>query len=234
MRVHAIIHAAFEGLGAIQTWLDRKDFSLSVSHPYRGDQLPNPNTYDWLIIMGGPQDLKQIHKYPYLRDELSLIQQSIDLNKMVLGICLGAQLIAESLGAKTEPSPEKEIGIFPVNLTDSGHADPITRHFPDQFAVAHWHSDMPGLPDGATVLATSRGCPRQIICFKPQVYGLQCHFELTEENLREMLGSQPGDLGSGRYIQSRQELLQFSYLPINQNMWLFLDNFTKLNTSVSV
>lgn len=130
MRVHAIIHAAFEGLGAIQTWLDRKDFSLSVSHPYRGDQLPNPNTYDWLIIMGGPQDLKQIHKYPYLRDELSLIQQSIDLNKMVLGICLGAQLIAESLGAKTEPSPEKEIGIFPVNLTDSGHADPITRHFP--------------------------------------------------------------------------------------------------------
>ena len=97
-----------------------------------------------------------MENYPYLRNEINLITRAMSQQKLILGICLGAQLIAESLGAKIGASPEKEIGVFPLQLTEQGYADPITCHLPDQFQVAHWHSDMPGVLLGAAVLAKSR------------------------------------------------------------------------------
>lgn len=232
MRILVIIHADFERLGAIHTWLNKKGCDLMEVHPYRGEVLPKMADFDGLIIMGGPQDLKEIEKYDYLQKELSLIQNAIHTHKLVLGICLGAQLIAESLGAKTESSPEREIGIFPVQLTEAGYSDQITRHFPEQFKVGHWHNDMPGLPAGAKVLATSLGCPRQIICFRPYVYGLQCHFEFTIENIRALLEHQSEDLPSGRFVQNKQALLEYPYQAINKLMWLFLDNFVQVKNGV--
>ena len=229
MRVNAFIHAPFEGLGAIHFWLKKKSYSLREIHTYRGDPIPRLGEFDWLIIMGGPQNLKQIEKYPYLQEEIGLITQAIQRNKLVLGICLGAQLIAESLGAKTEASPEKEIGVFPLYLTEPGHSDPILRHFPEQFPSTHWHNDMPGIPAGASILATSPGCPRQIIRFKPRVYGLQCHLELTGDNIREMLLHEGKKLVPGRYIQTNEEFLGQNFTFINQLLFLFLDHFITAN-----
>lgn len=228
MQVCTLIHESFEGLGAIHNWLQKKNYHVRETHSYRGDALPQVQDFDGLIVMGGPQDLKDLKKYPYLQDEIRLIKQAIQQDKLVLGVCLGAQLIAESLGAKTEASPEKEIGVFPLQLTQQGYADPVMRHFPDSFPATHWHNDMPGLPAGAAVLAASRGCPRQIICFKPRVYGLQCHFELTREDISKMVNHSSGDLTPGRYIQTKAELLNQDYSAINQLMFQFLDHFSKV------
>jgi GMP synthase (glutamine-hydrolysing) len=226
MRVSALIHAPFEGLGAIHIWLQKNGYSLKEFHPYRDGELPDLDDFDWLIVMGGPQDSKALEKYSYLRHEINLISRALSQNKLILGICLGAQLISESLGAKVEASPEREIGVFPLQLTEQGFADPIMRHFPDQFPVAHWHNDMPGIPAGAAILATSQGCPRQIIRFKPGVYGLQCHLELTIDNITKMIEHE-SELNFGRYAQTKEELLQHNYAAINQLLFLFLDNFIK-------
>ncbi len=232
MRVHALIHAPFEGLGVIRAWLQENDYSLRETHAYRGEILPNAEDFDWLIIMGGPQNAKELGKYQYLQDEVRLISQAMQHNKFLLGICLGAQLISESLGAKTVASIEKEIGVFPIELTEDGHSDPIMRHFPDQFPVTHWHSDMPGIPADAVVLASSRGCPRQIIRFKPRVYGLQCHFELTHQDVNKMAEHDSADLIFGRYTQTKEELLNHNYAPTNQLMRLFLEHFAKITADV--
>lgn len=232
MRVHALIHADFEGLGAIQIWLNKKNYFIRETHTYRGEALPLVDDFDWLIIMGGPQNLKELEKYSYLQDEIRLITQAIQKGKLILGVCLGAQLIAESLGGKTETSPEREVGVFPLQLTEKGYADPIMRHFPDEFPVAHWHNDMPGLSAGATILAASRGCPRQIIRFKPSVYGLQCHLELTIENVREMLNHDQSELRPNRYTQTREELLSHNYSSINQWLFMFLDQFCKVTADI--
>src|ERR1700736_22997 len=90
-----------------------------------------------------------LNDYPYLSDEINLISAVIRQNKPIVGFCLGSQLIAEALGARTRKSPDKEVGIFPVHLTDDGQRDPILKSFPTKFEVLHWHHDMPGIPDGA-------------------------------------------------------------------------------------
>lgn len=231
MRVSALIHAPFESLGVIQAWLQRNGYSLRETHSYRGDRLPGLDDFDWLIVMGGPQNAKALEKYPYLQDEVRLISQAMQQQKLLLGICLGAQLIAESLGANTEASPEKEIGVFPLQLTEGGHSDPIMRHFPEQFPATHWHNDMPGIPAGATVLAVSRGCPRQIVRFSPRAYGLQCHLELTSADVGKMVEHET-ELTFGRYTQTKDELLTHNYSPINQLMFLFLDHFIKATCAI--
>lgn len=227
MRVQALIHAPFENLGIIGSWLNQKGYTVYETHSYRGDQLPQVDSFDWLISMGGSQNLKELHRYPYLQAECDLIAKSIESNKPVLGVCLGAQLIGESLGANTVASPEKEIGVFPLYLTPEAYEDPIFRHFPKEFPVTHWHNDMPGLPQGAVVLAKSIGCPRQIIRFRPQVYGLQCHLEFTYEDIASMCVHEANDLTSGKCIQTKVELLEQDYAAINELLFVFLDHFTK-------
>jgi GMP synthase (glutamine-hydrolysing) len=234
MRVHALIHAPFEGLGVIRNWLSEKNHFLQETHTYRGDLLPRIENFDWLIIMGGPQSLQELDKYPYLKDELRLITQALQGNKLILGICLGAQLIAEALGAKTVTSPETEIGVYPLQLTETGYTDPIMRHFPDPFNATHWHHDMPGLPDDATVLASSSGCPRQIIRFRRGVYGLQCHLELTQTDIGKMIDHDSQDLVAGRYTQTKYELLNHNYTEVNQLMFLFLNYFTQVKVDLEL
>ncbi len=225
MKVAVLIHDPCEGLGAIQEWLRDQQCRFNEIHSYRGDLLPKPSEFDWLMIMGGSQSLLEIAKYPYLQEEVKLIAHAIQQNKKILGVCLGAQLIAESLGAKTLRSPEKEVGVFPVELTTEALSDPIICHFPRQFSVSQWHSDMPGLPAEARILATSQGCPRQIIRFKSQVYGLQCHLEFTHQDVARMIAHDSSDLDSGRYTQTKEKFLNSDFTSINNLMKLFLDKF---------
>src|SRR5579863_889723 len=130
MRIHTIIHAPFEMPGIIETWAVSKRHNLSSTHIYKGEKLPDVAAMDFLIIMGGPQSPVEIEKYPYLRDEITLAKQAIDQSKAVLGVCLGAQIIGESLGAATERSPNKEISVYPIHLTQAGEADAIFKMFP--------------------------------------------------------------------------------------------------------
>lgn len=223
MRIHYLIHVPFENLGAIEQWATTAGYPLSGTHTYRGEQLPAIDQFDFLIIMGGPQSLREINKYPYLLKERDFIRQTIHHKKLVLGICLGAQLIAESLGAKTEASPFKEIGAHTVELTPEGIADPFFAKFPQQFDAMHWHSDMAGAPEDSVLLAKSSGCPRQAFRYRDHVYGLQFHMEMTPELLNHIALNNPDDLLPDTFVQPKEQLLTFDYVPMHHQLFSALE-----------
>jgi GMP synthase (glutamine-hydrolysing) len=147
----------------------------------------------------------------------------------VLGVCLGAQFISQALGAGFERSPHREIGVFPVALTDEGKRDPLLHDFPDIFDVAHWHGDMPGLTPESKVLAASQGCPRQIVRYAPTVYGFQCHFEFTVEAVDDMIANSRRELEQfkgQRFVESPAQLRAHEYGPMNELLFCFLNRLT--------
>ncbi|MBS0357867.1 MAG: homoserine O-succinyltransferase [Proteobacteria bacterium] len=227
MRLHSIIHAPFEKPGIITDWANEKGFQISETHTYRGEQLPAPSAFDFLIIMGGPQSPLECDRYPYIKDEINLTKSAINHKKFILGFCLGAQIIGEALGAATERSPNKEVGIFPITLTDAGTQDPIFKNFSPVFDVIHWHNDMPGIPEGAELLAKSDGCPKQAFRYGDRVYALQFHMEITASLLKGMVEHCPGDLKPGKYIQSAHELSTANVSDINEKMIFVLDYLAK-------
>lgn len=226
MRIHAIIHAAFEPLGVIEEWAVEKKHELTIARSYDGEILPSPSSFDFLIIMGGPQSSLELDKYPYLKDEILLIRAALRENKLALGVCLGAQLISHALGAQPERSPEKEVGVFPIELTPIGQKDDLLKNFPRQFDVMHWHNDMPGLPDGADVLATSLGCPRQIVRFSRRAYGFQCHFEISADGAKQLIDNCQDDLAPSRYVQSAPDILKANFSIFNSAMKIILDRLS--------
>jgi len=228
MNILCVIHADFETPGVIETWAYDKGYTFQISKPYKGDKLPNASNFDFLIVMGGPQSPLNLDESPYLIDEINLIKESIQQNKRILGFCLGAQLIGESLGAKTERSPEKEVGVYPVTLTEKGLQDPLLQEFSQSFPVIHWHNDMPGLLDHSTLLGYSEGCPRQIIRYKPLAYGFQCHLEITLDGIKTMIDAVPEDLKPSMFTQTKEELITQNYTSINNMMRKILDKFVEL------
>jgi GMP synthase (glutamine-hydrolysing) len=179
--------------------------------------------------MGGPQSPDTtIEQCPHFnaKEEIELIKRAIDHGKAVLGVCLGAQLIGEALGANFDHSPHREIGIFELTLTEAGKRDPIVSTFPSKLLVGHWHGDMPGLTEDSEILAYSAGCPRQIVRFTPRVYGFQCHFEFTPEAVEGMVESCSEELEkykSQPYVQGAAALKSADYSEMNDYLYKFLD-----------
>lgn len=232
MKILCITHADFESPGVIKTWAKNRGDDFKILRPYKNGLKTIPSDFDFLIVMGGPQSYLEVEKSPYLEDEIRLITEAIHHKKIVLGFCLGAQLIGEALGAGTERSPEKEIGVYPINLTDAGIEDPLLQGLPHSFPVIHWHNDMPGVSKGASILAYSEGCPRQIIRYQPLVYGFQCHLEMTLEGIETMLKAVPHDLKPSKYTQNKETLLKQDYESINQLMLKLLDKLLILKSKM--
>lgn len=191
MHIHFIIHEAYEAPGAYLLWAKARNYDITFTHIYEGQLPPDTaNGIDFLIVMGGPQSPVTLHT---AKEEIHLIQQCIHANKAVVGACLGAQLIGEALGAKYDHSPQKEIGVLPIELTNAGIKSDLTGHFGAVLNVGHWHYDMPGLTSQCKILAKSKGCPRQIIEYTPLVYGFQCHMEFTPEVLALLIANSHED-----------------------------------------
>ncbi|WP_343673982.1 glutamine amidotransferase [Chitinophaga sp.] len=192
MHIHFIIHEAYEAPGAYLLWANARKYEVSFTKIYEG-QLPpgNANDIDLLIVMGGPQSP---HTLKTAKEEIHLIRQCINANKAVVGACLGAQLIGETLGAPYDHSPQKEIGVLPIELTNAGIKSDMIGHFGAVLDVGHWHYDMPGLTGHCKILAKSKGCPRQIIEYTPLVYGFQCHMEFTPEVLALLIANSNEDV----------------------------------------
>jgi GMP synthase (glutamine-hydrolysing) len=230
MHIHFIIHEHFEAPGAYEIWGKSRGCSMSYSRVYQGDPLPEDlQSTDLLIIMGGPQSpATTLEEYPWFdaQAEMRLIGRAIKAGKTVIGVCLGSQLIGESLGAAFCHSPEKEIGKFPVRLTDAGKANPLFEDFGHELNVGHWHNDMPGLTPQAKVLAYSEGCPRQIVQYGERVYGFQCHMELTPEVVELLIEHSQNDLRRAaefRFVETAEKLRSHDYREMNQVLFSFLD-----------
>ncbi len=235
MKLHIVMHESFEAPAAIETWAQRKGHAISYTKPYESDEFPAECDFDFLIIMGGPQSpATTTEECPHFhaREEIAFISKAIEQKKILLGICLGAQMIGQTLGAQFEHSPNKEIGVFPLMLTDEGKKDPIIGTFPSTFNVGHWHSDMPGLTAESKVLAFSAGCPRQIVRYTDKIYGFQCHFEFTPEAMEGMIRNSTRELEQlkGRqYIETAEQLRAHDFTDINGLLFRFLDSITTLS-----
>jgi len=230
MHIHFIIHEHFEAPGAYETWGKNRGCSMSYSRVYQGDPLPEDLlSTDLLIIMGGPQSpATTLKECPWFdaQAEMRLIGRAIETGKTVIGVCLGSQLIGEALGAAFCHSPEKEIGKFPVRLTDAGKANPLFEDFGHELNVGHWHNDMPGLTLQAKVLAYSEGCPRQIVQYGERIYGFQCHMELTPEVVELLIEHSQNDLRRAaefRFVETAEKLRSHDYREMNQVLFSFLD-----------
>lgn len=225
MRILYLIHAPFETPGIIESWASEKGYQQTCACPFKGETLPSPSSFDLLIAMGGPQSAGHLDEAPYLKDEITLIRQALKAEIPVLGFWLGAQLLGVALGAHVERSPFKEIGIYPITLTDEGMQDPLLAHCSKEFPLFHWHNDMPGLTDESVILAKSAGCPRQIIRYSSLAYGFQCHPEMTLQGATELVKNCPEDFVPGKYVQTPQEILSYDYTLNVPNITTMLENF---------
>lgn len=204
-RAQIFMHVPFEGPAHILDWLNQNQFEHQITNLFNQDALPNLDDLDMLIIMGGPMSINDESDYPWLADEKAFIKAAIDAGKIVIGICLGAQLIASALGANVYANAESEIGWFPLKATTI-EDDPVF-NFPAFFTCLHWHGETFDLPEGATLLASSPGCVNQAFQYGPKVMGLQFHPEATEEMVTRLVDHCSDELVEGRYIQNAERIL---------------------------
>lgn len=235
MNIHILQHEHFETPAAIEHWIRKHGHDATYTRFYKFEKLPEDiNFIDLLIVLGGPQSPSTTTiECPHFegKTEIAFIKKVIAANKKVLGICLGAQLIGEALGAKVEHSPYREIGKFEIQLTQAGKNDPLTSFLPPTFEVGHWHGDMPGLTDESDVLAYSKGCPRQLVRYKPVVYGFQCHFEFTTEAIAGMIENCSDELAQYArqpYIENERVLFANDYSEMNELLFGMLDNLSTM------
>jgi len=206
MKIHVFLHTPFENPGYIELWAKENNHNLSYTKFYEKFSLPNPDDFDWLVVMGGPMGVYDEDKYPWLKEEKSFIKQAVKNDKIILGICLGSQLIAEVLGAKVYPNKYKEIGWFKIKTTASAANSELFSFFPEEAVVFHWHGDTFDLPAGAVHLAESDVCKNQAFIFNRRVIGLQFHIEVTEKLLNDMLEGCNNELTNEKYIQTENEI----------------------------
>lgn len=178
MHIVAFRHVPFEGLGLIADSLQAHGIDVKYADLYLpGAQLPDARAAAGLIFMGGPMSAND--GLPYLEREARYIREAVKADQPVLGVCLGAQLIARAMGAPVRRNPVKEIGWFDIHLTEAGGTDPLFQALAPSETVFHWHGETFDLPAGAAHLAYSEACRNQAFRVGTAVYGLQFHLEVT-------------------------------------------------------
>jgi GMP synthase (glutamine-hydrolysing) len=187
-KIIVLQHHPAETLGTLADALESAALAWQYVRVHDGHPLPKEiRGAGGLVVMGGPQTVYQLDRYPYLRDELRLIEDALKDNKPILGVCLGSQLLAAALGAKVYRNTEREIGWYRVRLDDAAKDDRLMRGLATDFIAAHWHSDIFDLPAGATALASSDKTPVQGFRYGEKAYGLLFHAEMTAEILAALI-----------------------------------------------
>jgi GMP synthase-like glutamine amidotransferase len=225
MKISVLQHAAFEGPGEIAAWAAHHGHAVGIHHLYRGDPLPDLDTFDLLVVMGGEMNIYQYRDWPWLKPERDLIQAALARGRRVVGICLGAQLIADALGARVVQNAEYEIGWLPITWTDGALVD-----FPELPSVATVrHGDTFELPAGATRLATSAGCLEQGFAIKGKCLALQFHMEVDPSLVGQFVDGQR-EWPTGQYAQTPKEILSHAEAYCDRNRRLLhglLDRFCR-------
>lgn len=205
-RVHWLQHAEHEELGCIAPWLRQRGYPVTHTRLYAGDRLPSAAEFDWLIVMGGPMNIYEHERHPWLVPEKALINDACVSKKRVLGLCLGGQLIADALGGPVRKNEHSEIGFFDVYLTEDAAKYDVFSGIPNRFSAFHWHGDTFAIPPSCHNLIKSDACVNQAFAWGDRVLGLQFHLEVTEPDARRWLELE--DLKPARYVQTAEQILR--------------------------
>jgi GMP synthase (glutamine-hydrolysing) len=204
--LHYLQHVDAEDLAHIGDWAKHRGLNITATRLHHGEQLPELDSLDWLVVMGGPMNIYEETEHPWLADEKEFIRKEIEAGKTVVGVCLGAQLIAHVLGAKITRNSHTEIGWFPVHQTKAAKALPMFKDLPETFTAFHWHGDRFDIPEGATRILESEACAEQSFLYTDRVLALQCHLEETEESVQHLLDNFEHEMTPGPYVQSVQNV----------------------------
>jgi GMP synthase-like glutamine amidotransferase len=229
MKVLIIKHVEIEGPGLIEDCLRQERIPYQILALEPGLSLPKLDNLSHIVILGGPMNVYEEDLYPFLRDEDLFIKEAIQRGKFLLGICLGAQLIAKALGAKVFKAPIKEIGWYDVSLTKIGSDDPFFSNLPETFSVFQWHEDTFEIPTAGKLIATSISVPHQAFRYGDNAYGLQFHLEVTREMIRKWMETYEEEFeGSHPPLLSKLKILSDTELkiePYKKRGEIFLKNF---------
>jgi GMP synthase-like glutamine amidotransferase len=222
--MHCIQHVPFEDMAGIEAWAKSKGHSTSTTLLFKGEELPLLGSFDWLVVMGGPMSSGDEAEYPWLKAEKRFIRSAVSTGKIVLGVCLGAQLLAEAMGGTVQKNRQREIGWYPVSLTEDVKGHPIFKMLPATFMAFHWHGDTFTLPPAARRLAFSEACDQQAFEIGRAI-GLQFHLESTKDSIERLIENCGGDLIMGPYVQDITQIRDgFKNLAgINEDLVRLLD-----------
>ncbi len=205
MRIHSLEHAPFEGPAHIAQWAARNGHSIVSTRLYETPWLPELGDLDLLLVMGGPMNIYEDVRYPWLAPEKAFIQAAIDAGKAVLGVCLGAQLVADALGAQVIKNEEREIGWYPVKLEWMARRSTLFGDFPERFPAFHWHGDTFGIPPGALHIAGNEACEHQAFEYESKVVGLQFHLEATVGSIAGLVENCREEITPDPFVQQLEE-----------------------------
>lgn len=203
MKAHILQHVPFERPGSIATWLEAREAEVGYTRFFADDPLPPLEAIDLIIVMGGPMSANDEDRLPWLRPEKQFVHDAIARDISVLGVCLGAQIIASAMGARVYGNPVKEIGWLPVQAIPSPGE---TFHLPQEFLAFHWHGDTFDLPQDAVHLARSSSCENQAFQLKRNVIGLQFHLETTRDSMLALVDNGREELVPAPTIQTEGEM----------------------------
>jgi GMP synthase (glutamine-hydrolysing) len=207
-RIHWLQHVPFEGLGCIESWIRQRGHRATATRLYRDEPLPSLSDVDLLVVMGGTMSVKEERKFPWLAREKRFIERAVRTAKPVLGVCLGAQLTANVLGADVYRNRYEEIGWLSVRLSSHAAKQSPLVSFPEHLTVFQWHADTFDLPAEARRIAVSDGCENQAFLFDGRVLGLQFHLESTPVDVKRLLDNCGAETSSSSsYVQTRERIL---------------------------
>ncbi len=209
VRIVAVTHVPFEGPGTIADWAHARGHRLEVYRAYERDSA-HPGEHEMLVVMGGPMGVQDEDAHAWLAPEKRFVAAAIESGAYVLGVCLGAQIVAEVLGAIVERGPHKEIGWFPVRLTEAGRTSSVFGRLPEEFEVLHWHGDIFEIPDGATRTVESDAFSNQAFEYDDgRVVALQFHLEETAKTLETLIEAGGHEIeAGGRWVQSAEDMMR--------------------------
>ena len=232
MKIRIIQHERWLDGGAYIIWANKNKHELLWTKVFNYEEVPSEVDADMLLVLGGPQSpdtSKEVYPYYDNRKEKELIRKYFSQGKIVIGSCLGAQLLGSALGSKHLHSPYLEVGYVKARFTNEGRKDPFFKDFPNELDIGSWHEDMPGLTNDAVLIMSSDGCPHQIVRYAKYAYGFQTHMEFTHESILNGIKENKKELETlkGPYIKSVDEIINFDTREMNICLETFLDNISK-------
>ena len=237
MRMHVIQHVGYEGPGLIAQWARERGLELTASEAQTAEY-PAVEDVDFLVVMGGPMAADDIDGNPWLRDERRFIAEAIASGKLVLGVCLGSQILASVIGGAVRRNEHREIGWYLVEFTPAGREERLFASWPDTVVVGQWHGDTFDLPVGIDPALSSEACRNQAFVFDGRVVGIQFHLEWTMADITQLISECGSELGEGdMWVMSRSEITDEAPERIEacrRLLWDLLDAMVERGTGIAV